>query len=249
MRRDDAETYFLDGQKALLNGKCWRAQNLFRNLLSDFPGSRYVDDAQFGLGQAYLCNDDYITAIFEFERLINEYPVSPLVDRSRFQIGMCYFNQSRSIHHDQEETTRAIQEFTRFVEDYPNSEIAPEARKRIQDLRDKLASKQLMNARNYMKWGRPSSAEVYGRLILDQYPESPSARIAWLILARALTAKGGFEEAMEALRQTNAEDLPVEEQGAYADTERKLERELRNRVSPTVAGAEDSSAVGPAQPR
>ena len=100
-RRKDAEAYLVDANKALVDGKCWNAQQLFRNLLSDFPGSHLVDDAQYGLGQAYFCSHDYETATFEFERLINEYPVSKLVDKARYQIGMCYFNQSRSIHHDQ----------------------------------------------------------------------------------------------------------------------------------------------------
>lgn len=248
LRRDEAETYFLDGQKALLDGKCWNAQNLFRNLLSDFPGSRYVDEAQFGLGQAYLCNEDYITAIFEFERLINEYPVSPLVDQARFQIGMCYFNQSRSIHHDQEETIRAIQEFTRFVEDYPNSEVAPEARKRIQDLNNKLASKQLMNARNYLNWKLPSSAEVYCRLVIEEYPDLPSTRVAWVLLAKALSRKGEYQEAMQALGHTTAEELTREDQKIYTETLRKVGRALNQNLS-AAAGTPDSNAVGPAQAR
>lgn len=244
--RNDAEAYFIDGQKALLDGKCWQAQNLFRNLLSDFPGSRYVDEAQFGLGQAYLCNEDYVTAIFEFERLINEYPVSSLVDRARFQIGMCYFNQSRSIHHDQEETTRAIEEFTRFVEDYPNSDVAPEARKRIGDLRDKLASKQLMHARNYLKWGLPSSSEVYCRIVLEDFPDSRSARVAWVVLGRALSEKGDFEEAMEALQQTSRDGLQGEDQKMYEDTLRRVEQALSRDLS-AVSGTPDSVQVGPAQ--
>lgn len=246
-RRDDALTYFEDGQKALLDGKCWNAQTLFRNLLSDFPGSRYVDEAQFGLGQSYLCNEDYVTAIFEFERLINEYPVSPLVDRARYQIGMCYFHQSRSIHHDQEETTRAIEEFTRFVEDYPNSDVAPDARKRIQDLRDKLASKQLMIATNYLNWKLPSSAVGYCKRIIEEYPESPSANVAWVIMGRALERKGEYAEALEALQKSSPEALPRDDLKEHAGALRRIERALQNRVSSTVAERPDSSAVDPVQ--
>lgn len=207
-RRKSADAYLADAQKALVDGKCWNAQQLFRNLLSDFPGSHLVDDAQYGLGQAYYCSDDYETAIFEFERLINEYPVSKFVDKARFQIGMCYYNQSRSIHHDQEETIRAIQEFTRFVEDFPNSDVAPEAEKRIRDLEEKLASKDLMIARNYLKWKNPTSSEIFCRRLLEKYPETRLQREVRFVLARALHRQGELDEALEILEDLADQDTP-----------------------------------------
>lgn len=200
-RRKDAAAYLEDANKALVGGKCWNAQQLFRNLLSDFPGSHLVDDAQYGLGQAYFCSHDYETATFEFERLINEYPVSKLVDKARYQIGMCYFNQSRSIHHDQEETTRAIQHFTRFVEDFPNSDLAPEARKRIRDLEEKLAEKDLMIARNYLKWKNPTSSEIFCRRALEKYPSTRMDGEIRFVLAQALHRKGELIEALAILEE------------------------------------------------
>ncbi len=207
-KRKDAQAYLGDAQKALVDGKCWNAQQLFRNLLSEFPGSHLVDDAQYGLGQAYFCSDDFETAIFEFERLINEYPVSKFVDKARFQIGMCYFNRSRSIHHDQDETIRAIQEFTRFVEDFPNSDIAPEARKRIQDLEEKLAEKDLMIARNYLKWKRPASSEIFCRRVLEKYPNTRIKREVRFVLAQALRQKGELIEALAILEELGSQETP-----------------------------------------
>jgi outer membrane protein assembly factor BamD len=201
MHRKDAETYLRDAQTALAAGKCWNAQNLFRNLLSDFPGSHLVDDAQFGLGQSHFCSDDYETAIFEFERLINEYPVSKLVDEARFQIGMCYLNQSRSIHHDQDETLRAIQEFTRFVEDFPNSDFASEGRKRIQDLEEKLAEKDLMIARNYLKWKNPAASEIFCRRAMEKYPDYRRLDEIRFVLAQALHRSGQLAESLEILEE------------------------------------------------
>ena len=223
-RRKDAQTYLDDAQTALAAGKCWNAQNLFRNLLSDFPGSHMVDDAQYGLGQSYFCSGDFETAIFEFERLINEYPVSKFVDESRFQIGMCYFKRSRSIHHDQDETTRAIAEFTRFVEDFPNSEIAPEARKRIQDLEARLAEKDLMIARNYLKWKSPVSSEIFCRRLLEKYPDTRLAPEVQFVLAQALYRLGELAEALELLDHLEGGDhvnVPQSDIREEAETVRK----------------------------
>lgn len=209
MHRKDAETYLRDAQTALAAGKCWNAQNLFRNLLSNFPGSHLVDDAQFGLGQSHFCSDDYETAIFEFERLINEYPVSKLVDEARFQIGMCYLKQSRSIHHDQDETLRAIQEFTRFVEDFPNSDFASEGSKRIQDLEEKLAGKDLMIARNYLKWKNPAASEIFCRRAMEKYPDYRRLDEVRFVLAQALHRSGRLSESLEILE--GLEVLEVQE--------------------------------------
>jgi outer membrane protein assembly factor BamD len=248
-RRSDANTYLDDANKALVAGKCWNAQELFRNLLSDFPGSHLVDDAQYGLGQAYFCSKDYETAIFEFERLINEYPVSKFVDMSRFQIGMCYFNQSRSIHHDQEETVRAIQEFTRFVEDFPNSDLAPDARKRIGDLEEKLAEKDLMIAENYLKWKNPGSSEIFCRRVLEKYPKTRITREVRFILARALHLKGDLNEALEILEELILQKAPGAVSKAEVEAERdQVRKALSNRGDESAKGVSSDARGGAGLP-
>ena len=246
--RKDAGAYFKDAQKALLDRKCWNAQELFRNLLSDFPGSRYVDDAQYGLGQAYFCSKQWTEAIFEYERLINEYPVSSFVDKARYQIGMCYFKQSRSIHHDQEETVRAIQEFTRFVEDYPNSDIAPEARKRIRDLEDKLASKSLMIAENYLKWRSPRASEIYCRELIRKYPGSESTIRARFLLARAMWRQSSYEEAVELLEALKEEKIPSELEDEIQHELRQLRKAQAEQAPMASPEGAPEQAVGHSKP-
>ena len=105
-------------------------------------------------------------------RLLNEFPTSPLADDARYQIGMCYYRQSRGIQKDQDETGKAIREFTRFVEDFPNSERTPDAQDRIQELRSKLAAKDLYIARNYLRWKYYSSAERYAELLIREHADA-----------------------------------------------------------------------------
>ncbi len=247
-RRKTAEAYLGDAQKALVEDKCWNAQQLFRNLLSDFPGSHLVDDAQYGLGQAYFCSGDFETAIFEYERLINEYPVSKFVDKARFQIGMCYFNESRSIHHDQEETVRAIQEFTRFVEDFPNSDLASEARKRINDLEEKLAQKDLMIARNYLKWENPASSEIFCRRMLEKYPDTGMGQEVRLVLARALRLKGDLEEALAILEDLASQDMSEVRRNEVETERERVKKTLSDRGPLPEDGVTGQLAGEPEKP-
>ena len=207
-RHADPQQYYDAAQKALLKKKCWDAQQLLNNMLSDFPGSHLVDDAQYLLAEAYLCDKDYVTAVFEYERLLNEFPTSPFVDKARYRIGMCYYNQSRDVHHDQEETHKAIREFRRFAEDFPASDLSVEALERVKELRGKLARQNLMIAENYLKWKSPLSAERYCTLILNEFQDTDVLDETRLTLARAKREMEAFDEAMEILTLLASNAIP-----------------------------------------
>ena len=207
-RRLSPEVYYKDAQDALDNKKCYDAELLFRNMLSDFPGSHLSDEAQFGLGKAFQCQKDYVTSIFEYERLLNEYPVSPYAAEARFQIGECYYQDARDIHHDQDETHKAIREFARFIEDYPQSDLVSQAENRINALRNQLARKEVMIAYDYILWKYYSSAKVYAEGVLKEYPDTESALDARFIIAQVNFKTGALDEALNELTLLIGRDLP-----------------------------------------
>ena len=207
-RRLSPEVYYEDAQQALKNKKCYDAELLFRNMLSDFPGSHLSDEAQFGLGKAFQCQKDYVTAIFEYERLLNEYPVSPYAAEARFQIGECYYQDARDIHHDQDETHKAIREFARFIEDYPQSDFVSQAEERINALRNQLARKEVMIAYDYILWKYYTSAKLYAKGVLKEYPDTEAALEARFIIAQVNLKTGALDEALNELTLLMGQDLP-----------------------------------------
>ena len=223
-RHPSADLYLEKANEALEKKDCWEAQKLLRNLLSDFPGSRLVDRAQYKLGFAYLCDKDYVTAVFEFERLLNEFPTSPFVDQARYQIGVCYYRQSRGIHHDQDETHKAIREFERFIEDFPDSELVPGTRDRIRELRTKLARKKLMVAENYIQWDMYESAGRYCEIVLKEFDDTALVSRARFLLARTKHRLGALDEALELLRLLAADGVQDELKQDIADEIRQIEK-------------------------
>lgn len=207
-QRLSPEVYYKDAQEALKNNKCYDAELLFRNMLSDFPGSHLSDEAQFGLGKAFHCQKDYVTAVFEYERLLNEYPVSPYAAEARFQIGECYYQDARDIHHDQDETHKAIREFARFIEDYPQSDLVSEAENRIKALRNQLARKEVMIAYDYILWKYYTSAKLYAEGVLKEYPGTEAALEARYIIARVNFKTGALDGAFNELTLLIGQDLP-----------------------------------------
>lgn len=239
-RFDTAETTYDAGRKSLENRKCWLAQQVFQNLLSDFPGSHLVDDSQFALAQSYYCSKDYVTAIFEFERVLNEYPTSDYVDDARYEIGMCYYEQSRGVHHDQSDTQKAIREFQRFIEDYPRSDRLQEAKERIGELRNKLAKKMLMIADNYLKWRAPVSAERYCEEALRLYSDTESVPQMYFVLAVSKHRKGDLEDALEILVRLQAQDLKTKFKDSVGEAIDEVREDLAERP-PEVPAASDTA--------
>ena len=135
------------------------------------------------------------------------------MDEARYQIGMCYYKQSRGIHHDQDETLKAIREFRRFIEDFPTSDLVPETEERIGELRAKLAEKDLMIAENYLQWKYYNSAERYCELIQDTYKDPEILNRSRFLMARAKHLKGKLNEAMDLLGELSSEasgDLKIQ---------------------------------------
>jgi outer membrane protein assembly factor BamD (BamD/ComL family) len=51
-----AEYYYKEGQKAMDKKRCIQASEHFQRLVSNFPGSQRVAEAQFMLAEAYFCS-------------------------------------------------------------------------------------------------------------------------------------------------------------------------------------------------
>jgi len=232
------------GLKALEKRKCWAAQQILQNLLSDYPGSHLVDDAQFSLAKAYFCSDDYVTSIFEFERVLNEYPTSDYVDDARYEIGLCYYEQSRGIHHDQSDTEKAIREFRRFIEDYPRSDRVADAQNRIQELRNKLAEKMVMIASNYLKWRAPGSALRYCDEGLRLYPDTDLVPRMRFIQALSKQKMGELEEALEILVRLQGQALDIGFKSEIGEAIDLVRKALTERPSEPVETVSESSVSG-----
>ena len=87
------------------------------SLTVKFPSSRYVPNAIFERGRAYLMMEDYKNGEADFNNIISNYPSSPFVPRAMVQLGLLYYNL--------EQNDKAIAQFKKVVENFKST---PEAR-------------------------------------------------------------------------------------------------------------------------
>ena len=176
-----ALTYFNDKQYA-------KAQTLLDEVTSYYKGTDRSQDVLIYLSRCYMGQKDYISASEYYQAYIRNYPKGRYIIEARFQVGHCYYLDAPDARLDQTDTKKAIDFFAQFVEFYPESQYAEQAYQEMNELYDKLAYKEYLNAKLYYNLGtylgnNYLSAEIVAKNALKQYPtNSYQEELNWLIL-------------------------------------------------------------------
>ncbi|MBL7084886.1 MAG: outer membrane protein assembly factor BamD [Candidatus Omnitrophica bacterium] len=168
---------FFTGQKAKMLGMAIlsakpKAIEIFTKVVENAPYGKYADIAQYKLGQCHMEMKDYINAALAFKEIIENYPKSPLTDDAKYQIAICAADSATGPEYNEEDTDKAIKEFKDFVKRYPDSNMEKEARNFINNLENQKAQNNFSIALFYEKQHNLTSAVIYYKEILDQYPET-----------------------------------------------------------------------------
>jgi len=196
----DAEDQFLLARERYDQEKFEEAMEEFQTLIWNYPGSDYVDDAQYYLADCYRSLEDYPAAIVEYSRLLRNYSQSPLAPPAQYHLALCYFEQSLPPHLDQNFTQKAIEELEFFLEEYPHSELVPQAGELMLEARSKLAKKGYDNARLYLKMNSYEAAIIYIEEILQDYSDTRWAVHARYLLGECYRQQEQWQPALEAYR-------------------------------------------------
>jgi outer membrane protein assembly factor BamD len=167
------EYFYGEGEKAFERKRYLDAIEHFRRVVSNFPGSSRVADAQYYLAESHFELRDYVNASFEYQRLVDAYPSSEWAAKAKFQVGESYFLQRRRSELDQKETLEAIIQFRNFLEDYPDNPLTASARERIVESRSRLAKKEYDAARLYEGQGYNEAAKITYDATMRSYPDTP----------------------------------------------------------------------------
>ena len=159
------------GTAALLPARD-KAIEIFQAIVEDGPYSEHGLLAQYKLGMAHLLMHDYEEAVSAFEQMISQYPESELVDDARFQIAMASLKGTFKADYDSTPTKHAIRELQAFMQSYPDSDLALEAKTRLDELKELRAEHAYQVAEFYEQRGHPDSALVYYATVVDEYADT-----------------------------------------------------------------------------
>ena len=154
-----------------------KAQTLFDDVSAYYRGTERSEDILHYLSRCYVGQKMYTMAQDYYETYIRSYPKGKFIIEARYMIGYCYYSDSPDAKLDQTATKKAIKYLEEFLDIYPDSDYAPDARKYLDEMYDKLALKELYSAQLYYNLGsylgnNYESARIVASNALKQYPYS-----------------------------------------------------------------------------
>jgi len=210
------KTRFDDGLAFFEEEKYVKSSQQFNIIVERASHTDLGDDALFFLAESYFLNEDYDLALIEFEKLVSRMGFSPYIEKSRWRICETLMLLSPNFYHDQDSSLKAITQIQEFLDDFPNSEYSKDADKLINELRTRLAEKNMETGKLYIKLKAYDSAMTSYEVVVNEYYDTRFFNDANMEIIRCLVLLNKSDEAKQFL-----EDLEMNEKSIVTDTFKK----------------------------
>ena len=202
-------TRFDDGLAFFEEEKYVKASQQFNIIVDRASHTDLGDDALFFLAESYFLNKDYDLALVEFEKLVSRMGFSPYIEKSRWRICETLMLLSPNFYHDQESSKKAIAQIQDFLDDFPNSEYSKDADKLINELRTRLAEKNMETGKLYVKLKAYDSAIVSYKIVVNEFYDTKFFNDANMEIIRCLALQKKSDEAKQYLTDLEINDKSV----------------------------------------
>lgn len=186
------------------------AISYLESLEARFPFGRYAEQAQLELIYAYFSASDHEAANSAAERFIRLHPEHPNVDYAYYMLGLISYNRERTFigqflpvdatSRDPGSARDSFTHFSQLLALFPDSQYAPDARKRMLYLRNLLARHEINVANYYFKRGAIVAATNRGKYVVENYQGSPAVPDGLAVMAQGYTMLGITDLADDAIR-------------------------------------------------
>ena len=207
--KNDAEGNFKAGEEALKDGRHLDAIKFFDHVRYKFPYSAQAALADLAIADTNFDREKYLEAIDGYRNFLKLHPNHAKADYAQYRIALSYYSDipsdffifPPSIEKDQTSAKDSRSAFDTFLQIYPNSELVPEAKKKLTDVLSRLAQHEMSVADYYLDHDRyPAAVNRLTRLVQD-YPKSELAPKALVKLAHVYVKLNEKDKARGALEQ------------------------------------------------
>ncbi len=172
-----AEVAFLRADEALEDDDFIEAQRLYSFVRNRFPYSKFAALADLRLGDVYFRQDKFAAAIEQYRGFIKLHPRHPELPYAAFQIANSFYGQMPedwffmppAYEKDLSRVLDARREFEYFLKRYKKSEFEKDARRRLAEIRRRLADHEFYVASFYLKRENYRAAAMRYRFLLENY--------------------------------------------------------------------------------
>ena len=190
LKSTDRDLKYTYAKKYFEEKKYSRAIALLEELVPYMKGMAQAEESMYLLGQSYYNSKDYLSSTQIFSTYYNTYPKGEYAEPSLYYAAYGMYLDSPDPQLDQTKTYKAISEFQRYIELYPQTERAEQAKTYLFELQEKLAYKELLAAKLYLRLGNYmgnnyESSVITSREALKDYPYSKYAEDFQMLILRA----------------------------------------------------------------
>lgn len=237
---DDDEAYYLSEQELydsalgfLQKGGHSDAIDRLEKLESYYPFGRYSEQAQLELIYAYFKNGNTTKALAAADRFIRLHPQHENLDYVYYMRGLANFEADISLinryvptdssQRDPGAARDSFNDFATLLTRFPNSQYAPDARKRMIFLKNQLAAYEIHVGHYYIRRGAFIAAANRGRYVVENYPQTPATPHALALMVQAYDELGLRDAAAHAQKVLNSNypdfgKAPEEADGSMLNT-------------------------------
>ncbi|MCQ2337137.1 MAG: outer membrane protein assembly factor BamD [Paludibacteraceae bacterium] len=130
-----------------------KALQLFEDIQGAFRGTDQAQDITYYLANCYVQRKDYESAIHYLELYTETYIRGKYLEECHYMLAYCHYKQSPHYELDQTSTVKAVTQLNYCLTMYPSNEKAADAKIMLDEMNDKLAKRELANAKLYYNLG------------------------------------------------------------------------------------------------
>ncbi|HRI88431.1 MAG TPA: outer membrane protein assembly factor BamD [Candidatus Hydrogenedentes bacterium] len=159
-----------------------RAITVYTMVIDNQPFTDSAAQAQYKVGLCHYTLEEYKEAAFEYQRVIDDYAASDFVDEASYGLAMCHYKDSLPPAYDQSPSLLAVEAIDNFNRKFPTDERNTELAGYRTEMVNRVAEQRLRTAKFYEKRRKFDSAAIYYEVVVEQFPNTPSAQEAeaWL---------------------------------------------------------------------
>ena len=195
-----AQALFVDARTALDDGLYQKAILTLSTIDSRFPFGPVSHQVQLDLIYAYYKVGDSAQGIALTDRFLRLNPNNPNVDYVYYMRALINLSTEENLFQDivgidrsdrdPSASREAFNDLKRILTNYPESKYAADSRKRMIEIKSRLAKHELSIANFYLKREAYASAANRGRYIIEYYTPSPEVEPALEIMIKCYDKLG-----------------------------------------------------------
>lgn len=149
------------------------AAGIFEDLYPLSLGTPRADTILYLFSECYYRNGDYMMAALHFRDFVQRYPNSERSEEAFYHCIASIYHTCPEYSLDQSNTDYAIEQIKAFLQAYPNSSHIEECNMMLDDLRLKLARKDIEILKLYYNTDHYAACQVVAKNFFNEYSYSP----------------------------------------------------------------------------